>query len=179
VSNKPHGPRSSCRSPGGGRCGCTPPCSWAPPGTTGTQHWGSASAPSVPGQTGRAPAADTHMHLSWNVCHCVHALYQVKGERHQLQTHTHTHTHTHSRAHLFCNICRCVTRYQVKREEHQLHTDIDTDTHLCNGAVPGQMERAPNAHRYGQRESDTDTDTHAQTCISLCMYKHCHMQCPR
>ncbi len=127
--HRPRGPHSSCRSPGGGRCGCTPPCSWAPPDTTGTQHWGTASVPSVPGQRGRAPTADTHMHLSWNVCPCIHALCQVKREEHQLHTHTHTHTHV-------LDICLCTDLESGQRGRaanahryKQRESDTDIDTH--------------------------------------------------
>jgi hypothetical protein len=208
---------------------------------------------SVPGQRGRAPAADTHTLVSWNVCRCAHALYQVKGEGHQLQTHTctclgmyvvvyhsvpgqrgrapaedthmlilecmllctrsvpsqrgraptadthicalswnvsrvymlstrskgkgtncrHTHTHTHT------HTCTCLEMYIVvymlctksrgsgiNCTQTQTHTHV-LDICLCADLVSGQIGRAPNAQRYGWRESDTDT--HAQT-ILLCMY---------
>ena len=286
VSNKPGDPHSSCRSPGEGRCGCTPPCSWAPPDTTGTQRWGSASVPAVPGQRGRAPAAhththacvlecvwsfhsipghsipgvlectllcttlyqvkgeghqlhthtctclgvcavlytlctrsngkgtscrhthtrvlgcmllcthsvlgqrrkapaaDTHKYLSWNVC-CVHALYQVKGQGHQLQTHTCTclgmcvvvymlctrskgkrtscrHTHTHM--HLSWNVCCCVhARRRAPAADTHTHTHVCVleCVLLCTRSVPSQEGTASTAHRH----------RHTHTCLrhmSLC-----------
>ena len=121
MSCKPLGPRASCRSPGGGRCGCTPPCSWAPPDTTGTQHWGTASAPSLPGQRGRAPAADTHTLVCWNVCCCVHALYTLctrsKGKGTSCR---------HTRGLVLERMLLCTRSvhvlYQVKGEGQQLQT---------------------------------------------------------
>ena len=195
VNNRPRGPRSSCMSPGGGRCGYTPPCSWAPPDTTGTQHWGTASAPSVPGQRGRVPAADTQTHLSWNVCCCVNALYQVKREGRQLQTHTcmclgmcvvvsldtrskgkdTNCTHTHALVSEGMSLCHWVPGQMGRASTVHRHRH----TCLCTDLVSGQRGRAPNAHRYRRRDSETDTDTHAQTHISMCMYKHRQMQCAR
>ena len=178
MSCKPLGPRSSCRSPGGGRCGCTPPCSWAPPDTTGTQHWGTASAPSLPGQRGRAPAADTHTLVSWNVCCCVHALYTLctrsKGKGTSCR---------HTRGLVLERMLLCTRSvhvlYQVKGEGQQLQTHTRLflgmyvvvhmlctrskgkgtscrRTHalvlecmlLCTRSVPSQRGRAPTADTH-------------------------------
>ena len=97
---------------------------------------------SVPGQRGRATAADTHTLVSWNVCRCAHALYQVKGEGHQLQTHT----------------CTCLGMYVVVYHSvpGQRGRAPAEDTHmlilecmlLCTRSVPSQRGRAPTADTH-------------------------------
>ena len=71
---------------------------------------------SVPGQRGRAPAADTHADLSWNVCCCVHALY------------------------MFCT--RSKGKGTSCRHTHACFLECMS---LCTCSVPGQRGRAPAA----------------------------------
>ncbi len=98
-------------------------------------------------------------------------LYQVKGEGHQLQMHTHTQ--------MSWDVCRCVNAlYQVNREGHQLHTDTDTDTVTCLRHISlyrlGIRSKGVSTKCAETlwRESDTYTETYAQTHIITCRYKH-------
>ncbi len=113
---------------------------------------------SVPGQRGRATAADTHTLVSWNVCRCAHALYQVKGEGHQLQT-----------PHALVLECMLLCTRSVPSQRGRAPT---ADTHIC--ALSWNVSRvymlSTRSKGKGTNCRHTHTHTHALAlkCILLC-----------